>query len=110
MTTKPLSPPDMDREFYEIQNNFMVQRYKLICKKNKISWSLLWKNAEKELFFNPYLIWNYLCGLELFFGQTVFTPEEIEKDRLSKLKIFRIFNITDKLKKDKEYVQYLNRV
>lgn len=61
-----ISKPEFEKEFYEKQNELMVQRYQIIFKQNKKNWKKYFSHAKKQLRNDHYWIWIFLCGLEKF--------------------------------------------
>ena len=59
-----LENPEYEPEFYKAQNELMVSRYSIVFSKLKINWDKYYSWVCKELNYNEYLIWVFLCGIE----------------------------------------------
>lgn len=56
--------PEFEESFYQNQNSLMIERYKIIFKKNKLNWKKYYNYAKKQLRNNVYWLWIFLCGIE----------------------------------------------
>jgi hypothetical protein len=96
-------------EFYEKQISLMIERYKILFDKNKLSWNNYYTFALKKLNNNLYYVWIFLCGLETFIKGFNFEVKDknLLAQNLYKDAERRIYRIIGNSKKIDDYINSL---